>query len=84
MRDDGSSYGQGQGVVMTKDGNEVATAIGRGEGKKTDSGKMRYKSAIFFESNSKNKLASLNHLLGVSDYEVDESGNYTHRLWEWK
>lgn len=84
QRDDGSSYGQGQGVIMTKDGDGIATAIGRGEGKRTDSGKMKYKSAIFFESSSKNKLASLNRMLGVSDYEVDESGNYTHRIWEWK
>ena len=84
QRDDGTSYGQGQGVIMTKDGIEVATAIGRGEGKKTDSSKMRYKSAIYFESNSKNRLATLNRVLGVSEYEVDGSGNYEHKLWEWK
>jgi hypothetical protein len=45
---------------------------------------MRYKSAIFYESNSKNKLAPLNHLLGISEYEVDALGNYEHKLWEWK
>jgi hypothetical protein len=34
--------------------------------------------------NSKNKLAFLNHLLGVNEYEEDASGNYEHRLREWK
>jgi hypothetical protein len=84
QRPDGTSYGEGNGIVMTKDGSEVATATGRGEGKRTESGKMRYKSAIFYETNSNNKLAFLNHLLGVNEYEVDASGNYEHRLWEWK
>jgi hypothetical protein len=37
---DGTSYGEGQGFIMTKDGSEVATATGRGEGKMTNSGKM--------------------------------------------
>jgi hypothetical protein len=45
---------------MTKDGSEVAAAKGRGEGRMTDSGKMRYHGAIFFATNSKNKLPSLN------------------------
>jgi hypothetical protein len=69
---------------MTKDGSEVATAKGRGEGKMTESGKMRYVSALFYETYSKNKLSFLNHLIGVNEYEVDASGNYEHRLWEWK
>ncbi len=33
---------------------------------------------------SENKLAFLNHLIGVNEYEVDASGNYEHRLWQWK
>jgi hypothetical protein len=69
---------------MTKDGREVATATGRTEGKMVESGKMRYVGAIFYETNSKDKLAFLNHLIGVNEYEVDVSGNYEHKLWEWK
>jgi hypothetical protein len=49
----------------------------------TDEGKMKYPGVIF-ETNSKNKLAFLNHLIGVNEYEVDALGNYLHRLWEWK
>jgi hypothetical protein len=84
QRPDGTSYGEGHGIMMTKDGSEVVTGLARGEGKITESGKMRYKSAIFYETNSNKKLAFLNRLIGVNEYVVDASGNYEHRLWEWK
>jgi hypothetical protein len=84
QRTDGTSYGEGKGVIMTKDGGEVATATGHGEGRMTESGKMKYSGTNFYETNSKNKLAFLNHLIGVNEYNVDRSGNYENKLWEWK
>ena len=45
------------GVIMTKDGREVATATGRTVGKMVESGKMRYMDALFYETHSENKLA---------------------------
>ncbi|HZA43328.1 MAG TPA: hypothetical protein VE504_06195 [Nitrososphaeraceae archaeon] len=84
QRPDGTSYSQGQGVIMTRDGREVATATGRAEGKIIKSEKVRFVGAIFYETHSENKLAFLNHLVGVNEYEVDALGNYEHRLWEWK
>lgn len=69
---------------MTKDGREIATARGDGEGRMTDSGMMRYPGAIFFATDSEDKLAFLNHLIGVNEYEVDSMGNYVHKIWEWK
>ena len=84
QRPDGTSYSEGQGVIMTKDGREMATATGRTEGKMVESGKMRYVGALFYETHSENRLAFLNHLVGVNVYEVDALGNYKHRLWEWK
>ena len=81
QRPDGTSYSQGQGVIMTKDGRDVATAVGRTEGKMVESGKMRYVGAIFYETHSENKLAFLNHLVGVNEYVVDTLGNYEHKLW---
>lgn len=83
-RPDGTSYSEGQGVIMTLDGRDVATATGRTEGKMVESGKMRYVGALFYETRSKDKLAFLNHLVGVNEYELDALGNYEHRLWEWK
>ena len=46
QRPDGTSTGKGHGVMMTPDG-EVATATGRGEGKRTETGKIRYPGVIF-------------------------------------
>ena len=40
QRPDWTSYSEGQGVIMTKDGLDVATATSRAEGKKIESGKM--------------------------------------------
>jgi hypothetical protein len=84
QRLDGTSYSQGQGVIMTRNGREMATATGRAEGKMVELGKTRYVGAIFYETHSEDKLAFLNHLMGVNEYEVDALGNYEHRLWEWK
>jgi hypothetical protein len=84
QRPDGTSHSHGQGVIMTRDGREMAMATGRAKGKIVESGKIRYVGAIFYETDSKNRLAFLNHLVGVNEYEVDSSGNYEHRLWEWK
>jgi hypothetical protein len=58
----------------------MATATGHAEGKLVDSGKMRYVSAIFYETHSENKLAFLNHLFGVHEFEEDALGNHEHRL----
>lgn len=84
QRPDMTFYSQGQGVIMTRDGREMATAIGRAEGKMFELGKTRYVGVIFYETHSENKLAFLNHLVGVNEYEADALGNYEHRLWEWK
>ena len=84
QRPDGTSYSQGHGVTMTRDGRDMATATGRAEGKMVESRKMRFVGALFYETYSENKLAFLNHLVGVNEYEVDALGNYEHRLWEWK
>ena len=38
QRSDGTYYSQGQGVIMTREGQDVATATGRAEGKMLESG----------------------------------------------
>ena len=56
QRPDGNSYSQGQSVIMTMDGREAATATGHAEGKKSESGKIRYVGAIFYEAYSIHKI----------------------------
>jgi hypothetical protein len=54
QRPDGTSYSEGQGIIMTNDGRGVATATGCAEGKMVESGKMRYVGALFYETHSEN------------------------------
>jgi hypothetical protein len=70
-------------------GNQVATAIEFGRGNQQVNNdvigeKIVYPGARFVTTDSTGKLAFLNEIVGVTQWEVDELGNYTHRMWEWK
>jgi hypothetical protein len=85
QRPDGVQYGQGIGVMMTKDGTgEVVCISGQGVGKMMDSGILRYVGANFYSTSSTGKLAFLNNLVGLFEYDVDGSGNNSVKVWEWK
>lgn len=78
-------YGEGQGVVTTKDGQEMATWADQGIGKFSSPRKISFRGSLFFRTNSKNgKLSFLNNLVGVFEYEVDEMGNCSSKVWQWK
>jgi hypothetical protein len=46
-------YGEGQGVVTTKDGQEIATWTGQGIGGFSSPGKISFSGSLFFRTNSK-------------------------------
>jgi hypothetical protein len=78
-------YGEGQGIVTTRDGQEMATWTGQGIGRFSSPGKISFRGSLFFRTNSKDgKLSFLNNLVGVFEYEVDEMGNCSSKVWEWK
>ena len=85
-RGNGVLHGEGQGVITTKDGSgEMATEIGRGIGKITDRGKkVQFCGSFFFRASSTGKLAFLNNIVGIFEYEGDEAGNTNEKIWEWK
>lgn len=83
-RSGGAIYGQGQGALMSKDGQEMATWTGQGIGRFTGPGKIRFTGSLFFSTSSTGKLAFLNNLVGVFEYESDELGNTSAKVWEWK
>ena len=83
-RPGGAIYGQGHGVLMSKDGQEMATWTGQGIGRFIGPGKIRFIGSLFFSTASAGKLAFLNNLVGVFEYESDESGNTSSKVWEWK
>ena len=80
-RPDGSLFGQGQGVVMTDDGGRIAWK-GEGVGKFTGPGSVSWRGAIYFQTESQ-KFARLNGVAGVFEYEADQDGNTTSKLYEW-
>jgi hypothetical protein len=84
LRPGGAIYGEGQGVLMSKDGQEMATWTGQGIGRFTNPGKIRFAGSLFFNTPSTGKLAFLNNLVGVFEYEADELGNTSAKAWEWK
>jgi hypothetical protein len=83
MRPSGHMYGEGQGVSMGKDG-DVAQWRGSGIGKPTGKGAaVSYRYTVSYQSAS-GKLARLNGVLLVGEWEVDENGNGKGAAWEWK
>ncbi len=82
-RPDGTLYGGGQGVGMTKEG-DVIMWTGQGVGKPTGRGMgASWRGSIYFQTTSP-RFARLNGTAGVYEYEIDENGNQTGKIWEWK
>ena len=76
-------YAEGQGIIISRDGTEIATwkgyGIGRYNGRnRTDRG------SVFFKTSANGKLAFLNNKIGIFEYEADENGNTNGKIWEWK
>ena len=81
-RPDGSLYGEGQGVVLTQDG-DMATWKGQGVGRFAGGGAVAYRGAVYYSTSSA-KLARLNTVAAIFEYEVDTHGNTHTKSWEWK
>jgi hypothetical protein len=82
-RPDGTLFGDGQGFSMTDDG-EAATWRGQGVGRFTGHGMaVSFRGAIYFQTASE-RLARLNGMAVVFEYEADESGKVADKTYEWK
>jgi hypothetical protein len=82
VRSDGSLYGEGQGIVMGKNG-EAATLRVAGAGRLLGGGAVSYRGAVYFESESE-KWKRLNTIAVVFEYEADADGNTKSKAWEWR
>lgn len=83
MRPDGSMYGEGQGITMTSEG-ETVTWTGSGVGRPLGRGDAStWRGAVYYHTTSQ-KLAGLNSVVGVFEYENDENGNVEITVYEWK
>jgi hypothetical protein len=79
-------YAEAQGVITAKDGDGMATYVAQGIGRFTSPGKIRFHGSVFFQTTSTGgrKLSFLNNVVGVFEYEGDEEGNCSVKVWEWK
>lgn len=80
-RPDGSLFGEGQGVVVSAEGDS-ATWKGQGVGKFGAGGTVSYRGAVYYTTSSP-KLSRLNAVAAVFEFEVDAQGNTHGKLWEW-
>lgn len=81
-RPDGTMYGEGDGLVRTKDG-ETATWRAQGVGTMREDGSVSYRGGLYVESES-SKFSRLNQIATVFEFEVDAEGNTVSKTWEWK
>jgi hypothetical protein len=82
IRPDGSIFGQGQGLIITVDGESILWT-GTGLGKFGAGGAVSYRGMVFYQTTSQ-KLASLNNSCGAFEFETDASGATSSGIWEWK
>lgn len=81
------SYGEGHGIITTKDG-ESATWKLHGIGQILPSGVRSLKGSAVYRltpSHAGNsKLAELDNVAVVFEYEIDANGMYHGKAWQWK
>lgn len=68
--------------MMTADG-EGTTWKGPGAGKFGPAGSVSDRGILYYRTTSQ-KLARLNNMCGVFEYEMDPAGNTSTKIWEWK
>jgi hypothetical protein len=73
----------GNGLISSV-GHDVATvhfrrvSISAGKGRRAS-----FREASYYQTESE-KLASLNHIVGVAELETQENGDWILKIWEWK
>jgi hypothetical protein len=83
QRPGGALFGEGNGVMMAADG-ELASWSGNGIGKFGAGGKQIWRGAVYLQTPSTGKFASLNNAVLVFEFEADAMGNTSEKAWEWK
>jgi hypothetical protein len=78
----GITQGLGHGVITSTDGKGISTVTELGRGFLGEGGEMNYPGARFFTTQSSGKMAFLNQIVGLTHWEVDNSGNYFFKMWQ--
>ena len=83
LRPDGQIHGGGELISLTEDG-EKAAFKGLGVGQPTGPGFSASFSFAGTMDTESEKLASLNTVVTIGEWEVTEEGEIAYELWEWK
>lgn len=75
-------YGQGQGVLQSKEGEE-ATYTFQFIGSLKEGGQQPHGS-WFIYTNSTGKMAFLNNMVGITHSEIGKDGEFYTKVWKWK
>ncbi len=81
MQANGALYGEGQGVIMTAQG-DVVQWTGAGRGRFTEQGGVSFRGAVYYQTTSE-QLARLNGVAAVYEHEAGADDRVVNRLWEW-
>jgi hypothetical protein len=82
LRPDGTLYGEGHGIVMSKEG-DMATFVGQGVGIPKQDGSVSFRGAVYYQTSSP-KWSKLNSVAAIFEHDVDAEGNVRSQSWEWK
>jgi hypothetical protein len=82
-RPDGTFFSEGQGIIMSDEG-EVVTWRGQGVGRPTGQGMATSSRGAVYCQTTSERLARLNGIAVVFEFEADESGKTASKTWEWK
>jgi hypothetical protein len=80
---DGVALGEGDALVTTVEG-DVVRIKKIGVGWPTGRGRGSSRRGVFFHSTESQRLSRLNRVVGLYEYESDEDGDWTAKIWEWK
>jgi hypothetical protein len=83
MQADGSFYGEIVGAVFIAENGDMAHCKASGAGRFTGDGGVSFRGATY-ALGATGKLAPLNGLALVYEWDVDGNGNAQWHLWEWK
>ena len=82
IRQPGVLYGSGHGLSMTKEGE--VTWHGEGMGHASGNGmEAKWRGCIFMSTHAP-KLARLNSMAVIFEWDIDAQGNAKGTAWEWK
>ena len=82
VQPNGLLYGEGQGVIMSTQG-DIAQWTGAGRGHFTAQGGVSFRGAVYYQTSSE-KLARLNSVAIVFEHEAGADGSVRTQYWEWK